>query len=248
VGTGSARGTSTLSGTGSAMGSLSGTSASHALAHNAALQLDATTDTTSDMDASSQLESDFSGQGETESTSEFESEAVGTSSSMSHVVADGVARGTATTTGSSESVAEGPMVVPGPLFLEPQVEFEPLDVQLWRHEAEIIKQPDRHALVAIGKEAPVAIYWRTLRDPAIDQEQAAELTLERMRSRPEYSEPAEVEAEIAARHQRLLSGYDSRVQVLDECPSREELERNLDDSGIRPRSKRVLEPNEEEEE
>jgi hypothetical protein len=215
------------------MGSLSGTSASHALAQNAALQLDATTDTTSAMDASSHLESDFSGQGETESTSEFESEAVGTSSSLSHVVADGVARGTAATAGSSESVAEGPMVVPGPVFLEPQVEFEPLDVQLWRHEAEIIKQPDRHAVVALGKEAPVAIYWRTLHDPAIDQDQAAELTLVRMHSRPEYSEPARVEAEIAARHRRLLSGCDGRAQAPDECPSREELDRNLADAGYR---------------
>lgn len=135
----------------------------------------------------------------------------GSSESFSNVEATSEAEGTAESSGAidattaSRSVTTGRMVVPTEAFEEvSSVQFESLEVQLHRFASELVLHPDRHAFVAIGKAPPTPFVVATVEDPDIDEEQSDFLDLRLMRKRGYYSKPAAIEAEIAARHAKLL--------------------------------------------
>jgi type IV secretory system conjugative DNA transfer VirD4/TraG family protein len=225
IGTSSGRAISSLFGVGSASGSFVGSATTEGTNAQGLEGLDAITHSATLSSAFSDVDSDFHADGESQTETASEAESFAESSSRFTMDSQTISSGVSSNRGSSESVTQGPMVVPGPMFLEPQVEFEALEVQLARHQAALILQHDRHAVVVQGKQLPVAMRWKTLHEAAIDDHEADQLTLERMRDRQEYSEPDAVQALIAERHRRLLIGGDSHTAVLDD--SRAELERNL---------------------
>lgn len=190
-------------------------------------------------DVLSRVESEMAAEGWNDSSSTVDVEGHAASYAQSHVEAETIAEGTARswtgaestsegrTDGSSESSTEGPMVVPTEPFLETSsVQFEPLETQLHRVMAAMIKQPDRHALLVVGKEPPVTFCVAEVPDPPISERQALMVDLDMMGDRAEiFSTPEEIEAEVSERHRLLLSGkragHQERSYAL---PSRAEMD------------------------
>lgn len=147
-------------------------------------------------------ESHSSSDSQHEASSESVSEVEGTSEMEG--VAESAGAIDATTMG--RSVTTGRTVMPTEAFEElSSVQFESLEVQLHRFASELVRHPDRHAFAAVGKEPPTPFVVATVEDPEIDEEQSDFLDLRRMRKRDYYSKPAAIEAEIAARHAKLLT-------------------------------------------
>jgi len=155
------------------------------------------------------------------SQSHSESSHEGSSDSFSDIDGESEMEGTAESVGAtksatrSRSVTTGRMVVPTEAFEElSSVQFESLDVQLHRFASALVLHPDRHAFVAVGKEMPVPFVVATVEDPAIDDDQADFLDLRRMRKLDYYTKPAQIEAEIAERHARILGPAPSEPTAL----------------------------------
>lgn len=148
--------------------------------------------------------------------------------SESQVDAESEVEGMTAAKTRSFSETEGPMVVPGPVFLESQVEFEPLETQAWRHQSALIRQPDRHTTCAQLPGRPEAFRTADLPAPRISPAQASILDRRVMDRQPEWCATTEsVVAEIADRHRRLLGPGSNAEVVQDAFPTPEELKRNL---------------------
>lgn len=156
----------------------------------------------SDLDSASATEGDSEGASDVDVESE------------SH--AYGVARGVGITRGRGESrsTTRGPMVVPGePFEVLTSVQFESLDEQLHRHVSRMIRQPDRHAVVASGKAEPVHLTVANVPEPKLTMEQARLLDLQVMEHLPCYASPEAIEREAVAREQRFLRS--AEVEIVD---------------------------------
>jgi hypothetical protein len=96
-------------------------------------------------------------------------------------------------------------VVPGDPFQQVTGrQFYSIDEQMHKATSHIIKQPEQHAIIAVGKDVPINFRVFDLYEPAITHKQALGLDLEVMRTLPHYTEPHLIEEEIRDRVAGLL--------------------------------------------
>jgi len=171
-------------------------------------------ETTTTLESGSILDSAFEADGESESESLIEADSEGIAISRSTTEVEGVSQGASRTRGETHGVTEGPMVQPTEPFLElSSVTIEPLQTQLHRYSSSMVRQPRQHALLAIGKDTPVAFRVADVHEPRLSEGQALTLDLDMMDAHHFFSRPEEIEHEIAERDRALLGAR--VVEVID---------------------------------
>jgi hypothetical protein len=227
VGKSTSEGMSSMSGVGIASGSFLGQATTDGVTYGGVAGVDAMSTHSSTLnEALSNAETAFEGEGFSEVETRSEVEGVGVSESISQMDASTISGAAASSHGATRSVTDGPMVVPTEVFQEPTYQIESLDSQLHRRIAAMIKQPERHALLVVGKEPPIPFRVGDVPDPVITEHQALALDLDMMNDHRFFSTTEEIEAEIASRHRQLLEGR-STTEVVDEALTRDELGRRL---------------------
>lgn len=198
-------GRSSVTGEGLGSGNFSVTSASHALMPGGMPGVADTAETAGNSQGSSAVENSFAAEGESETETMSDIDTKGTALSRSEQEAWGETTSKGVSRGVGRSVTVSPMVQPSEPFLElSSVTLEPLDTQLQRHYAELVRQPKQHVTFVSGKEMPRAFRVANVPGPRFTEVQARALDLEMMEAHAFFQTPAEIEHDIAARHRALI--------------------------------------------